>query len=125
MAMGAPVAKPIKGRHSVAVAGNRLAVDQERARPQLSSRLRVQRKPVRPVVAVTRHQAHPGGVAPHHHAEAVELDLVDPAGPDGGRSAGEGRQGSINADTRMPGFLGRRATPSSRMVASKAWRLTY
>jgi hypothetical protein len=26
------------------------------------------------------------------------------SGPDGGRSAGEGRQGSMNADTRMPGF---------------------
>jgi hypothetical protein len=26
------------------------------------------------------------------------------SGPDGGRSAGDGRQGSINADTRMPGF---------------------
>src|SRR5262249_57630179 len=34
-------------------------------------------------------------------------------GPDGGRSAGEGRQGSINADTRMPGFLGHRRSGSS------------
>jgi|SRR5262245_12900090 len=32
----------------------------------------------------------------------VEFDLVDPAG---GRSVGEGRQGSINADTRMSGLF--------------------
>jgi len=36
-------------------------------------------------------------------------------GPGGGRSAGEGRQGSINADTRVAGFLlGHRPTSSSR-----------
>src|SRR5262249_51828666 len=40
---------------------------------------RNQRKPTRPIVAVAGQQAHPSGVAPHHHAEAVELYLVDPA----------------------------------------------
>src|SRR5262245_39074111 len=44
----------------------------KRPRPQRSRRLRDQRKPARPIVAVARQQPHPGGVAPHHHAEAVE-----------------------------------------------------
>jgi hypothetical protein len=33
-----------------------------------------------PVVAVACQQAHAGRVAPDHHAEAVEFDLVDPIG---------------------------------------------
>jgi hypothetical protein len=37
----------------------------------------------------------PGGVAADHQPEAVVLDLVNPAGPIGGRSAGDGRQGSM------------------------------
>jgi hypothetical protein len=36
-------------------------------------------------------------------AEAVVLDLVQPAGPDGGHSQGDGRQGSIR---RVRGNMG-------------------
>jgi len=38
MAVGAPVAQSIEGRHSVAVTGNRLAVDQKRARAPVTPR---------------------------------------------------------------------------------------
>ena len=34
-------------------------------------------------------------------------------GPGGGRSVGDGRQGSVNADTRMPGVLGHQPTSST------------
>jgi hypothetical protein len=45
------------------------------------------------------------------------ISWIQPA-PDGGRSAGEGRQGSINADTRIArDFSGRRPLPSSRSAS--------
>src|SRR5262245_50367184 len=57
-------------------AGVRFAPDGARLDDR-AGRLRNQRKTTRPIVSVARKQAYAGGIAPHHHAEAVELDLVD------------------------------------------------
>jgi hypothetical protein len=51
-----------------------------------------------PVDAIAGEQPHAGGVAPRHQAETVVLDLVQPAGPVGGRLAGDGRQGGMKPE---------------------------
>jgi hypothetical protein len=91
----APVSQPVEHRQPIAITGHRFAVDQKRPRPQRSRRLRNQWKPTRPVVPVAGEKPHAGRVAPHHHAEAVELDLVDPAGA--GRTGGDQRVKEGNA----------------------------
>jgi hypothetical protein len=48
-------------------------------------------------MSIARDQPYPGGIAPHHHPEAVKLDLVDPVGA--GRQAIGGR-GKAGLDKR-------------------------
>jgi hypothetical protein len=100
---------------------HRLAVDQKRPRPQRSRRLRYHRKPAGPVVPVAGEKPHAGGVAPHHHAKAVELDFVDPAGA-GRWAISERWEAGLNKRryTHLPGFLGHRPTPSSRALVEHA-----
>jgi hypothetical protein len=54
-----------------------------------------QREPARPVIPIAGQQADADGVPTDHEPISVVLDLVLQPGPDGGRSAGEGRQGSM------------------------------
>src|SRR5262249_56187599 len=76
----APVAQPVEHRQSVAVAGHRLPVEQERSALQGAGGLEDQRKASRPVDPVAGEQAHAGGVPTDHYSEAVVLDLMNPAG---------------------------------------------
>ena len=62
-------------------AKHRLAVDHERTVPVSKRGLGDQRKPARPVMAVTREQADALSAALDDQAIAVVLDLVEPVGP--------------------------------------------
>ena len=87
----APPPQPVELRHAVPVAGDRLSVDQARAHPERAGGLEDQRKASRPIEAVAGEQLDAGGVPADHHAEAVVLDLVNPAGA-GRRSLGRRRE---------------------------------
>jgi len=78
----------------VLIAGDGLAVDQAGANPELMHGLDDGGIAVRPVVPVAGEQPDPGGIATHHHAEAIVLDFVDPVRPapaaqDGSRHAAD------------------------------------
>ncbi len=53
------------------------------------------RKPRREVVAVASNQPHTGTVALRQNAKTVMFDFMEPARPEGGALAGEGKHGSI------------------------------
>ena len=65
-----------------------------------------EREAVRPVVAPAGDQPDADRVAAGHEPVAVVLDLVKSSWrPDGGRSAGEGRQGSMKRRTGIGGYI--------------------
>ena len=55
-----------------------------------------------PIVAPAGDEPNAYRVAPGHQAVAVVLDLVIELDPDGGRSAGDGRQGSMKRNIAGP-----------------------
>jgi hypothetical protein len=61
------------------------------------------RKAVGQLITGAAVEPHAVAVLAGDDAEAVVLDLVQPAGPDGGHSQGDGRQGSIR---RVRGNMG-------------------
>jgi hypothetical protein len=65
------------------------------AQLEVVHRLDHQREPGGPVIAAAGGQPDADGIALRHQVVAVVLDLVNPTGADGGRSAGDGRQGSM------------------------------
>ena len=77
-------------RRAVGIAADRLAVEDQGARPQGRHRLPDEREPVRPVVAPAGEQPDPAVLLPDDHAVAVVLDLVNPVGSDR-RLVGSGR----------------------------------
>ena len=76
----APPPQPVELRHAVPVAGDRLSVDQAGAHPERAGGLGDERVAVRPVAPVAGEKADAGGVASHHHANAVVLDFTNAAG---------------------------------------------
>jgi hypothetical protein len=74
------------------------------------------RKPGHPTINGTSQKTRMMATAPEIMRKPSSLISWIQSAPGGGRSAGEGRQDSINADTRMPGLLGHRWPPST------AWR---
>src|SRR5262245_48377313 len=80
---------------------NRLPVNKERARPQCPHSLLNQRKPPRSVMPVARNQPDPARSRRTISRKPSCLISWPQPAPLGGRSVGEGRQGLINADTRI------------------------
>ena len=83
---------------AVRVATHQLAVDQARAELErftasITSGKRSDQSLPRRVIS------RMPTVAARHQPVAVVLDLVNPVDPDGGRSAGDGRQGSMKRRT--------------------------
>ena len=73
-----------------------LSIDQAGAYLVVVHGLGHRRIALRPVIAALGDEPDAHGVASGHQPEAVVLDLVNPVEPDGGLSAGDGRQGSMN-----------------------------
>jgi hypothetical protein len=90
-------ANEVEHGKAVAISDNRFTVDQERASGQRHNGGDGKRKPFCEIVTVTGDQANPGTVPAGHDAEAVVLDLVQPAiaarWPFGGKTAGTDRCG--------------------------------
>ena len=70
------------------------------ARSQSFSASRNQREAPRPVMPIARNQPDSRAVAAHQRRKPSCLISWTQPGPDGGRSARNGRQGSMNANTR-------------------------
>src|SRR5262249_61117030 len=106
------------------VAGDRRAVDQERARHERASGLGDQREAVRPVEAVAGQQPDAGDIAADHQAEAVVLDLVNPAGTARGVLGGGWEAWTNEAGRRSVGTqhakVDRRPARASRIRARRA-----
>src|SRR5262249_59873927 len=98
----APVPEPVEYRHAVAIAGHGLAVDQERAHLERAGGLENLWIPWRPIVPVAGEQPDAADGAPDHHAEAVVLDLVNPAGAEW-RAIGGGGADGADETRRGPG----------------------
>ena len=95
---GGVVAKPImesvEYREAAFVDDDGLAVDDARSHRQARDRVGDLREARREIVTIAGEQPHAFGVPPRNDAEAVVLDLVNPARPAGGSFAGRGRHGS-------------------------------
>ena len=76
-------AEEVEHGEAVPVADDGLTVDQARAHRQQGHRRDDLRKTAREVVTPAREQPHAAVNAPGHDAEAVVLDLVNPAAPRG------------------------------------------
>ena len=64
------------------------------------------RETVAPVMAVADEAAHAGAIPAHHQPIAVMLDFVNPERPEGGRTAFDGRQGSMKPEGRCKTMAG-------------------
>src|SRR5262249_42683092 len=103
----------VEHRHAVPVAGDRLAIDQARAHPERAGGIGNERVTVRPVVPVAGQQPDTSGVALDHHAKAVVLDFMNPAGA-GRRSLGGVWETGANETGRRPaGTQQHRGKPDS------------
>ena len=89
------MAQQLEGGQTPLVTAHYLAVDQ--AGPDLKAVhcLDHKREADRPVVAAAGDQPDADGVPASHEPVAVVFDLVNPVRAGGGRSAGQGRQGSM------------------------------
>ena len=74
---------PLKSETAIDAEQHRLAIDHERSSCDCAARLRDQRKPIGPVMAVAGEQPHALAVALDDQAIAVVLDFVDPVRPVG------------------------------------------
>ena len=73
------IADHVEYGEAMSVASNRLAVDDARTRWEGSYCRGSEDKSVGQIEALTRKETHAGGVAPSDDAEAIVLDLVNPA----------------------------------------------
>jgi hypothetical protein len=79
-------------RERVLIAADDLTVDQARADFEVVPGLDHERKAVRPVIAAPGDEPDADGISGRLKAITVVLDFMNPLVPDGGRSAGGGRQ---------------------------------
>jgi hypothetical protein len=91
-----PVPEYMEGCHTSLIAAHYLAIDQAGPHLEVVHGRRHQRIALRPVVTSAGDQTDAHRIAPAHQPETVVLDLVNPVGADGGLSARDGRQGSMN-----------------------------
>ena len=96
----APITNAVEDGEPLVITGDRFTVDQKRFRFDRIGRFQHKRKPSRPVETVARDDTDTRRVAADHHAEAVVLNLMQPAGT-GGRLHGPGWQTGLD-----PGRLG-------------------
>jgi hypothetical protein len=76
--VSAVITDEIERGNAIVIAGNRLAIDDARARAQPSERLNDQREAMGEVIARTAIQPHLWAFLAGNDAEAVMLDLVQP-----------------------------------------------
>jgi len=98
-----PVADHLEHGKSSVVGNDRLAIDQARTNRQGVHRRCHIGEACGEVVAIAGDEPDTAGISPRDDAEAVVLDLMNPA-RSGGALAGDGRQGSTKPVRRLLGL---------------------
>jgi len=88
-------AQQVEDGEAVRVADDRLAIDQAGSHRQLGDGCRGEREAIGEVIAPAGVEGNAGGVALGENAEAVVLDLVNPARPRRRLHRGAGKAGLV------------------------------
>ena len=111
-------ANKVEHGQSVIVRDNRFAVDQERAPGQRCDRCGDERKARREIVALPRDQPNTGTIAPGMMRMPSCFISCSHPSPEGGRSAGDGRQGRI-----LPSGRRLRTRNMRRVIRPQNWEV--